>query len=600
MPELDDVLADLTDEELQGEIRREQAELDDVLREADGSPQAVEEVRRRRARIDGLVRERLRREAERMSRGLRSGGTVDGPGVDEPPDPEGEEDEHLHGKLDPNAHLTRLRALEVFASELGVPCSVPLDVDLSDQAVYEEHMTELYSLKVLADEVAERQQQSGGWLQGAGSGERVMEAVRQVIASGRFDDAFVGQLSRLLDPEALKWLPLFIGLAAGLGWLGPGVVLVGGLVLAFGPAVWSLVSAVYDVVNAANEEEFAAAVGELTEALAQLSVDLVIALASFGLARGYRAWRGPKGGSPEAGPKAPPPSRLPATAPAGGAVPRRVRPPWFGEPKSPLRTPPPLPLRPSSGPVVGPSEVLIGSAEDFLRTWGAKVPPEVARRILSQLERGAPRPVDAIDEFYRAWARLAIPERMAQLRWLLSKVVGWPENKITIGAGARVVRDAPGVARSPAHRPLRVPARALPEEVRLIFSESTPGTVRPWWLKSGERLLPFAERIAELTIHHAEQQLLRLGGKWLGIGATRGICPHCAAQLGRAGVTALTPYRRMGLKSLATFFREAGIITNPRILRRLVAPIRDAFDLWFTPGQSAYARLRQRVREVLG
>jgi hypothetical protein len=386
------------------------------------------------------------------------------------------------------------------------------------------------------------------------------------------------------------------------------VVLVAGLVAAFGPAVWSMMSAIGAIVTAETEEGFARGVGELTEALAQLGVDILITLASFGIGRGIRAVRGRvkgRGVSEGGRPKTPPPPHPPAV-PGTGPAPRRVRPPWFEE-KPPLPSPrpvppppPPLP-RPSSGPVVGPREVLIGTADDFMKAWGNQVPPEVAARIIGELERGAPRAVDALDEFYLAWSRLAIPERMAQLRWLLAKVAGWfPEQKITIGAGARLVRDAPGVVRAPAHRPLRVPARALPEEVRLIFSESAPGTVRPWWLRSGERLLPFALKIKDLTIHHAEQQLLRLSQKWIGIGATRGICPHCAAQLERAGVTALTPYRRFGLKSLGSFFREAGIITNPRILRRLVAPIRDAFDLWFVPRQPGYAQLRQRVGEVLG
>jgi len=476
-----DVIRDLPDAELQGEIRRGQEELDELVREADGSPQATAEIERRRAQLDVLVRERLRREAERLQRGLRSGQTVERPGLEEGGETvEGEEHDHLAGKRDPDAHAKRVVVLEEWALELGVPYSVPPDVDLSDQPVYEEALTELYSLKVYFEELKEQQGRSSGWLQGAGSAERVLEAFRQVISSGRLDDEFAEQLSRLLDPEALKWLPVFIGLAAGLGWLGPGVVLVAGLVAAFGPAVWSMMSAIGAIVTAETEEGFARGVGELTEALAQLGVDILITLASFGIGRGIRAVRGRvkgRGVSEGGRPKTPPPPHPPAV-PGTGPAPRRVRPPWFEE-KPPLPSPrpvppppPPLP-RPSSGPVVGPREVLIGTADDFMKAWGNQVPPEVAARIIGELERGAPRAVDALDEFYLAWSRLAIPERMAQLRWLLAKVAGWfPEQKITIGAGARLVRDAPGVVRAPAHRPLRVPARALPEEVRLIFSES--------------------------------------------------------------------------------------------------------------------------------
>lgn len=331
MPQ-DEALVELTDDALSAEIRR-------ISTEIDGAPPGDERDAARRT-LAAYAAERTRRQRDELIAALRSGPTVLMPSLaDGYPAPR-----------DPELHDKRRLILEAWARELGLPFGLLPGVDLSDDDVYDEIQTDFYSFAKHLEALKERQRQAGGRLAGMGSAERVMEAFRRAIDSGRLDDAVLEQLKSLLSPEALKWLPLMIGLGAGLGLLGGGWAILGGLILAYGPSVYDLASAIYHIVYAETEEEFAAAVEELEAFLGGVGADILISLASFGLGKGFRYLRKGKAAK-AAGPASGRPRRRPGTAGAPERPPRRfaprprtgvglppsaprVRPPWLEPPPS--------------------------------------------------------------------------------------------------------------------------------------------------------------------------------------------------------------------------------------------------------------------------
>lgn len=136
-------------------------------------------------------------------------------------------------------------------------------------------------------------------------------------------------------------------------------------------------------------------------------------------------------------------------------------------------------------------------------------------------------------DYQRAWARLAIQERTRALRPQLRAALGnRGEQCVTVAVGARMERG----------------------RVRLWFASSSEVRdlqnllVRPrgqtiaqaGW---GERLLPCIPKYNGSTLHHGEQNLMHRLKDLMYVGATKPICPHCAAMTFEQGVLRATRLR---------------------------------------------------------
>jgi len=287
-----DELLELTDLALDEDIRRLRADIDVLRIEAGGAADTAadhEDMAR-------LGSEQGRRRTEALVRNLQSGPTVDrddSPGATTP-------------IQNIERHNLRRMNLRQWAEQLGIPFHLPPGTDLSDEETWLEIQTDYYSFEIYLQELEERQARTSGALAGMDSTDRVIEAFRRAIDSGRLDDAVIDALSQLLSPETLKWLPLIIGLGAGLGMLGGGWALLAGLILAFGPAVYDFGRAIYAIVNAEKDEEYNAGVELLIRAIGNAGADLIITLSTFALGKGFRLLRNrrrPPGSTPDTPPR---------------------------------------------------------------------------------------------------------------------------------------------------------------------------------------------------------------------------------------------------------------------------------------------------------
>ena len=247
------------------------------------------------------------------------------------------------GYRNPELHEKNKLALERMARELGVPLSIPPGTDLSIPEVYEELIIELYSFSEYLKDLQERQKRGEGPLAGMGTVERIGEALKRALTSGKLSEAVMAELRKLLDPKLLKMLPILLAVGVGLGALGAGGAFIM-LAMSYGPIIWDLVKALMAAAEATTAAEFNAAVGALIKVFGAIGAEVVTTIGGVLLGKAL------KGAKRVLFPETPPNTARPPRGRTGKSgvsrrpqKPRRpIRPTWpDGRPRSYPRKRPP-------------------------------------------------------------------------------------------------------------------------------------------------------------------------------------------------------------------------------------------------------------------
>lgn len=148
-------------------------------------------------------------------------------------------------------------------------------------------------------------------------------------------------------------------------------------------------------------------------------------------------------------------------------------------------------------------------------------------------------------DYQRAWARLAIQERTQALRPQLRALLGERgEQCVTVAVGARMER---GRVR------LWLASSSEVRDLQTLLIRPQGHTIaQAGW---GERLLTTIPKYTGSTLHHGEQNLMHRLKDLMYVGATKPICPHCAAMTFEQGVLRATRVREQitGPKRLQAF-----------------------------------------------